>query len=416
MRIAIAGYGVEGRSNYSYWNQPENTLTILDDRSEIDDLPPGVEVRLGSGAFDNLKDFDMVVRTAGLAPRKLSSATKIWSSTNEFFAKCPCPIIGVTGTKGKGTTSSLIASMLRAAGIDVHLVGNIGLPALDVLPKLTVESVVVYELSSFQLWDLERSPHVAVVLMIEPDHLDVHADMAEYVAAKMNIAKHQQPSDVIIYNYQNDYARQIAESTPADTKLIFPYDIGELKNHLKLPGQHNVDNAAAAILAARQFTDDEAAIARGLEDFIGLDHRLKFVRAVDEVKYYDDSIATTPGSAVAALNSFDAPKIIILGGSDKGSDYAEIIAACREADAKVIAIGQTGARIYELCQQMDVEAARVEGGMDEVVKKAHELAAPGDVVILSPASASFDQYRNYVDRGEQFIEAVQSLAVESVAQ
>ena len=441
MRIAIAGYGVEGRSNYTYWNTPENSLTIVDERTELDDLPDGAEFWLGQGAFEKLADFDMVIRSAGVAPRKIATNGKIWSATNEFFAKCPAPIIGVTGTKGKGTTCSLIASILRKAGKTVHLVGNIGTPALDVLPEIHESDIVVYELSSFQLWDLEKSPCIAVVLMIEPDHLDVHEDLGEYVAAKKNIRRYQRGYDSCFYHPTNELSRDIASTelvheptgSPTSIDLAERYavpDDGQAYvkdgffcvqdrkicsiDHLKLPGAHNLENACAAISAISELScwseiSDEM-IARGLADFTGLDHRLKFVREVGGVKYYDDSIATTPGSAIAALRSFDQPKIIILGGSEKGADYAEIIETAKEVRARVIAIGQTGRRMYELCKEKGVAVELLKNvNMRAIVKKARMQANSGDVVILSPASASFDMFKNAKDRGDQFVTAVEEL-------
>ncbi|HWT40521.1 MAG TPA: Mur ligase family protein, partial [Dongiaceae bacterium] len=207
MKIAIAGYGLEGEANYLYWSKDvANELTIVDESTvPSHPLPDGVSTILGEGAFQKLDGFDMVIRTAGLAPYKIATNGKIWSATNEFFAKCPASIIGVTGSKGKGTTSSLIASMLEKAGKKVWLVGNIGLPALDVLEKIQPDDIVVYELSSFQLWDLEKSPHIAVVLFIEQEHLDVHRSMEEYVEAKGQIAYHQTPQDTLIYNAENSY-------------------------------------------------------------------------------------------------------------------------------------------------------------------------------------------------------------------
>ena len=177
-------------------------------------------------------------------------------------------------------------------------------------------------------------------------------------------------------------------------------------------GVHNLENACAAISAARQFTADDEAVAEGLSSFAGLPHRLKFVAERGGVKYYDDSISTTPGSAIAALRSFDAPKVIILGGHDKGADYDSVVAACKEEGAQIIAIGQTGAIIHDLAAEQGVKSYRVEGPMSEVVAKAAEVAPEGSVVLLSPASASFGQYKNYADRGEQFVDAVTELRQE----
>lgn len=413
MKIAIAGFGVEGRANYKYFRHeyPDTEFVIVDEREIAEGVPSGARVVSGIGAFEKLQDYDMVVRTAGLAPRKIKTDGKIWSATNEFFAKCPAPIIGVTGTKGKGTTCSLITSILRAAGKTVHLVGNIGVPALDILPNIQPDDIVVYELSSFQLWDLEKSPHVAVVLMIEPDHLDVHEDFQDYVNAKKYIARHQMVDDIVIFNKNNQYSQEIAVESAAKS-IPYPFEMKqEWVDALQLPGAHNRDNAAAAVLAAQAacpgLTSGE--ITQGLQAFAGLPHRLKFVAEKGGVKYYDDSISTTPGSAIAALRSFDAPKVIILGGHDKGADYAEVVAECRRQDARIIAIGQTGTTIHELAVEQGVESHRVEGLMPEVVAKAVEVAPQGSVVLLSPASASFGQYENYADRGDKFVAAVSSL-------
>ena len=300
MKIAIAGFGIEGKAAFDYWNDGLNELTIIDERSEISDLPPSANAQLGNEAFNNLEEFDMVVRSPSVNPARLKDAKKVWSTTNEFFAKSPARIIGVTGTKGKGTTSSLIASILRAAGKNVHLVGNIGKPALAELPSIKPDDLVVFELSSFQLWDIEKSPHVAVVLGIEQDHLDVHDSMDDYVSAKANIVRYQSENDVAIYKQTNDISCSIGESSRGQ-KVAYPFAIDEFVSSLKIPGPHNVENASAAIAAARVFEVSDQAIHDGLASFHGLPHRLKFVREVNGVKYYDDSIATTPGSAIAAI-------------------------------------------------------------------------------------------------------------------
>lgn len=422
MKVAIAGYGIEGRANYQYYLAQGDDVAIIDERAPIN-APEGAEIMSGSNVFSQLGGFDLVIRSPGIAPHKLPYGEKVWSATNEFFTKCPAPIIGVTGTKGKGTTASLIASILSAAGKAVHLVGNIGAPALEELEKIQATDIVVYELSSFQLWDLKASPHVAVVLMIEPDHLDVHADMAEYIAAKAHITTYQTTTDRVVYNSDNEASTLIAqqsvgqrlpygsERTAHVRGEYFYYQDTELcqTDELQLPGMHNLENACAAITAVWPWVQDPITIAEGLRSFNGLPHRLKFVREVNGVRYFDDSIATTPGSAIAALKSFDEPKIIILGGSDKGADYKEVVQTCKETSARVIAIGTTGQPIQELCIGTGVPSYRIEGVMAEVVTKIDKVAHPGDVVILSPASASFDQYKNYADRGEQFIAAVQAL-------
>lgn len=427
MKIAIAGFGVEGEANYAYWSKdPSNDITIVDQKDVPDQpLPEGVKTLLAPDAFEHLDGFDLVIRTAGLAPYKIKTDGKVWSGTNEFFAKCPAPIIGVTGSKGKGTTCSLVYSILKAGGKKAWLVGNIGEPSLDILAQIQPTDVVVYELSSFQLWDIEKSPHTAVVLGIEPDHLDVHRSMEEYVAAKGNITAFQAPDDLLIYNAGNQYSRQIAESSQA-VKVGYPSEVtthvynnsfynGEQilcsVDALQIQGAHNQQNAMAAIDAAWQYVNDPAAIEAGLKGFKGLPHRLAFVRSVGGVDYYDDSIATTPGSAIAALRAFDRPKVIILGGSKKGSDFSELAAEITHHDAQAILIGDEAPVIAAAFDAVGFKNYEVinNATMPKIVERAHALATEGSVVLLSPSAASFGLFQNYKDRGEQFIAAVNAL-------
>ncbi len=408
MKIAIAGYGMEGRANFDYWNNPENELTVVDERETIEDLPENVSTILGPGAFEKLDDFDLVMRSAGVPPRKIKTNGKAWSATNEFFAKCSAPIIGVTGTKGKGTTCSLITSILRAAGKTVHLVGNIGTPALAELPKIQPSDVVVFEMSSFQLWDLEKSPHIAVVLLIEPDHMNVHESMDDYVAAKAQIVAHQTTDDVVIYNQNNVFACQIAKRSPA-RKIAYPFLITEFVDSLQLPGKHNEENASAAIAAVREFGVDVAAIRKGLAAFRGLPHRLELVRELDGVAYYNDSFSSAPSATIAAIKSFKNPEIVIIGGTDKGADFSELKAAlAAENVKKILLIGEIRHKLAELFIGLNTVMSSA-ATMSEVVAEARGYVEPGDIVILSPACASFDMFKNFYDRGDQFRSVIQSL-------
>lgn len=427
MKVAIAGYGVEGKANCAYWQARGAELTIVDERP-ITDAPTGVAVVTGEGVYDQLDGYDLIVRTAGLNPSKIQTSGQVWSGTNEFFAQCPAPIIGVTGTKGKGTTASLITSILREAGKTVHLVGNIGVAALEVLSSITAEDIVVYELSSFQLWDLGRSPHVAVVLMIEADHFDVHSNMDEYTQAKANIRRYQTADDICFVHPTNPFSATIAQAASAGhvrrygvpddgaayikSNTFFIQDTAITSvDTLRLVGAHNQENACAAISAARVYTEDITAIENGLRLFSGLPHRLKRVAEVDNVTYYNDSIATTPGSARAAIEAFLDPKVIILGGRDKGGEYQELVTRCKETGSTVIAIGENGGAIKTLCEAAGVTVHDMTGRtMPEIVRKAREVAAPGSVVILSPAASSFDMFKNYADRGDQFATAVKGLS------
>ena len=444
MKIALIGFGLEAKSAYDYFKSIDqnNTFEIYDEnpKSKIE-LPDGVKF------FGDFHDFskiqaDLIVRTPAVNPSRLPKSAKITSVTNLFFEKCPAPIIGVTGSKGKGTVSSFIAEILRAAGLKVYLVGNIGLPALNELSEIQKDDAVIYELSSFQLWDAQKSPHIAVLNNLEVDHLDVHDGFEDYVAAKMNIAKNQTENDFFIFNAENPIVLKNVENLKnqlkAELQPFQDYNLAHIQeNHflwgdevlfetniLKIPGEHNQKNACAAMIATFDFLcekgfENEEIFdfwREGLSKFAGLPHRLKFVREFEGVRFYDDSIATTPGSAIAALNSFEKPKILILGGSNKGADLSgliEKIAKMPEQELrKVILMGAESEKLAQKLISSGFERfinLGAKTNMQEVVKTAFENAKSGDVVILSPAHASFDMFKSYIDRGEQFVENVNLL-------
>ena len=427
MKIAIAGYGVEGKSSYEYFSKRGDDITILDDRTEIDDLPEGVRAILGAAAFSQLGDYGMVLRSPSLAPNKLAGAKKIWSATNEFFAQCPAPIIGVTGTKGKGTTSSLTAAILREAGRTVHLVGNIGTPALDELAKIQPSDIVVYEMSSFQLWDIEKSPHVAVILMIEPDHLNVHADFDDYVRAKGNVAAHQQADDVVIYHPTNEQSARAAALSAGKKMRYMTPEAAHVKagmimmneteicptEKVGLKGGYNLENVCAAVSAAWQFTQNVASFARAIEGFKGLEHRLEYVATKQSVEFYNDSFSSAPTATMAAITAFSEPVVLIIGGYDRGIDLTPLAKSIVSTPniAKVVVIGQTRGRIADVFSRLGFDKfdSTDETDMEKIVALALSYAPNGGVVLLSPGCASFDMFKNFYERGRLFKRAVGEL-------
>lgn len=431
MKIAILGYDVEGRASYDYFIAQGHQLTICDQNPEIV-VPSGVPSVLGDSYLDSLDDFAMLVRTAGLPPQKILEknpgvAGKITTHINEFLKVSPTKnIIGVTGTKGKGTTATLITKMLEAAGKTVRLGGNIGLPPLTFLSELRPESWVVLELSSFQLIDIQNSPHIAVCLMVVPEHLNWHADLYEYVEAKKQLFAHQSTNDIAIYFAENETSRQIALTSPGQKIPYYALSGATVENNtitvnghvvcqtdeLKLLGKHNWQNACAAVTAVWQITQDIEAMHSVLTSFSGLPHRLEFVRELEGVKYYNDSFGTTPETAIVAIQAFDKSQIVILGGQGKGIPFDELAKVVAEKDIKqVLAIGETGPEITAALQAQGYKNI-AKGGhtIEEIVQQARQLAAAGDVVLFSTACTSFDMFKNYKERGEEFKTAVQSLS------
>lgn len=428
-RVGIVGYGVEGRVSAQYWRRQGAHVTIFDGNDQLE-VPTGMSAVVGDNYLDNFDGFDVLVHSPGIRPDRLVTSTHqhqiVTSATAEFFRHCPAPIIGVTGTKGKGTTSTLVTKLLEAAGYKVWLGGNIGQPALEFIDDITAQDKVVLELSSFQLMDLPQSPQTAVCLMMVPEHLDWHTDIEEYIAAKGNITRYQTAQDMVIYHGSNDWSRQVAELSighkttymkqpgaytengevmMAGQRICGTKDVG-------LVGAHMLENICAAVTTVWDMVHHDARlIAKVIKDFKGLPMRLEPMERVDGVVYVNDSYSTNQYATMAALTSFEQAPIVILGGFDRGIDLTPMITAVAEyAPRGVVAIGQTATIIRDGLHQRGYDAV-VNGGstMTEIVAAAAKMAQSGDVVILSPGCASFDMFKNFKDRGEQFRRAVAGL-------
>lgn len=439
MNIAILGFAREGQSALEYYSGlGGHDITICDQDNEKT-TPKGVKTSLGDSYLQGLDKYDVLVRTPALHPQDIATAnpdspdilSKITTVTNEFLRVCPTKnVIGVTGTKGKGTTASLIAKMLECAGKTVHLGGNIGIPPLDLLKNnIKPTDWVVLELSNFQLIDLGYSPHIAVCLMVEPEHLDWHVNMDEYLDAKRQLFRHQSKQDLAIYYAANTYSLSIAEVSPGvllpfmnapgaevvdDAKIVIDgTKICDI-TAIKLLGKHNWQNVCAAITAAWQITHDAETLQSAIIDFKGLPHRLELVKKVNDVKFYNDSFASVPAASVAAITAISGPKVMIVGGFDRGLDLNALAKAFMENSAdirRVILFGASAKRLETALQEHGLENYDVLDSKDikQIILHAQKIAQEGDSVVLSPGFPSFDMFKNFEDRGIKFKEAVNEL-------
>lgn len=430
MNVAIIGFDREGWASYEYYLREGVDITICDMKTDIS-VPKGAHGQLGDTYLDNLDRFDVIVRTPGLNADKIieqnpSVADKITSGTNLFFEHCPTKnIIGVTGTKGKGTTSTLIAEILREAGKKVHLGGNIGVPALGLLSEISVDDWVVLELSSYQLSDLRYSPHIAVCLMIANDHLTWHGDFDEYVNAKSNMFAHQNAEDIAIYYGENEQSRSIAGESHGTLLPYFEAPGAEVvdseiqihgtvickTDDVKLIGKHNLQNVCAAITATWQVTQEADIIRKAISDFSGLPHRLERVTTVNDVTYFNDSFASNPDATIAAIHAISGPKVLIIGGYDRKLPLSELIAEVKARQEEgeirsVVFYGASADRLAEEAKKINVLFTVCTQDFRGVISEASKNAKAGDAVLFSPAFASFDMFSNFEDRGEQFKQIV----------
>jgi len=381
-----------------------------------------------------LEDFDLIFRSPGI-PYTLPALAKarrngtLSSLMALFFEYCPAKIIGVTGTKGKGTTATLLYKILKAAHRDVYFAGNVGTPALKILPRLKKDSLVILELSSFQLQDLTVSPPIAVVLDVFPDHQDAHKDIKEYYEAKANVARFQTPHDRVFFLKNNRMsgwaARHGRGKKIAVDEAAFPHSAargGFGPEDLTMPGPHNFKNAVMAATVARAMGVPSRTIIKTIKAFPGNEHRLEFVRQVGGALYYNDSASTNPQTSAAAVNAFPGhPKILIAGGKDKGLDYAPLAKTLRSARvAQVILFGENKAKIKRaigpaLKTSIAHAPIKIVSNLKAAIHAAREAAqllphsSKPPVVLFSPGAASFDMFKSYADRGEQFKALVRKL-------
>lgn len=447
-KIAILGFGIEGKATYDFLKDKGASITVFDELEKKDlekrygykDLSElNAQFILGKGYLKKLNGYDIIIRTPFLRPdqKELKEAVEngalLTSQTQIFLELCPCSTVGVTGTKGKGTTSTLIYEMLKKSGRDAYLGGNIGLPTLSFLGRLKKDSIVVLELSSFQLIDLRKSPNTAVILNVTSEHLDWHRSVEEYRDAKKSIVSYQKTGDFALANAEYEGSLKLSEYSDgkklyfgkADFKkegcfveneaIVLKLSGREDKvldvSKVLLRGRHNLENITAAVLAAYLNGVNLDVIRKVIKSFKGLEHRLELVGNVKGVLYYNDSFSTVPETSIAAIKSFNEPLILIAGGSYKGSDYKELGQVIRKSNVKILVlIGKMAGEIEKsVLSANDGQALKIIKGaktMKEILRYAKKEAAAGDVVLLSPACASFDMFKNYKERGNQFKEGV----------
>jgi UDP-N-acetylmuramoylalanine--D-glutamate ligase len=431
--IGLLGFGIENRALAHFLQSRKIPFSVCDPRQPDAPLANVREWRIGTDYLDGLTDFDLLFRTPGLSclnpclKAARESGIEISSQTRLFLQLCPAPILGITGTKGKGTTTSILHSLLATDAARVFSGGNIGRPPIAFLDKLRSDDRVVLELSSFQLQDLDLSPDIALVLSITEDHLDYHTDRTEYITAKRPICSHQKATDILIVNQDCPTARSFAAHSPAaiwhysaaapvaqgawvDNNKLWARRPSEEATvicpttDIPLRGKHNDANAAAAVAAAMAFGAPTAAFAAAIRSFKGLPHRIEYVANHNGTCYYNDSLATTVDAAVAAINSFDEPLLLIAGGASKGADFGAL-GACIAASSihTVLLTGEEAPRIEAAMRQAGCKTSVLYcRDLAEAVTIARDTTQSGDVVLLSPACASFDQFSNYAERGNLF--------------
>ncbi len=407
-KVLIAGYGVEGQSTHKYLreNFPQLKIGIADKQQVEPQLPADLGVFSGENYLDKLDGFDTIIRSPGISPSQLKNFIgQVTSATNIFFSKVLGKTIGVTGTKGKSTTATLIAQVLKKQYSDVRLVGNIGNPSLLELKNSNRETFFVIELSSQQLEDVNYSPHIAVLLAIYPEHLNAHGNFENYMAAKARLVKFQKPTDYVIFNPDNEVIKTIVQTTRSQ-KIEFVKDIDQEKTHL--PGPGNRENLRAAITVGNLLGIQPEKTQEALAEFKGLPHRLEFVGEENGVKFYNDSLSTIPEALINAMEALGSDvETVIAGGYDRGLDFINLgeYLANKPGFKNLILFPTTGEKIWEavknanpqtIINKFDVES------MEEAVKIAFEKTSPGKICLLSPASPSFGIFKDYADRGNQF--------------
>jgi UDP-N-acetylmuramoylalanine--D-glutamate ligase len=451
-KVAVIGLGVSNLPLIDYLYELKAQVTVFDS-TDIKDLNRtivrkitnyGMGMSFGENYLDELVGFDLIFRSPSCLPtipQLVAEAERgaiITTEVEMVIELCPGKVIGVTGSDGKTTTTTLISEILKAKEYNVFLGGNIGTPLFTKISEMTPDDIVVLELSSFQLMDMKISPDVAVITNITPNHLDKHSDMEEYINAKKNIFKYQDENGLLVLNYDNEITRNLKKEAAgkvmffsSKSKIPNGYIVDDNKikycenglrshildtNKMKLRGVHNFENAAAAIIATKDFVDTKTACDTILK-FKGVEHRLELVlETKDRIKWYNDSVSSSPTRTIAGLNAFNLRNIILIaGGYDKNLDYTPLAKPIVDNCKELILLGATSSKIEKAVKaELKKEGKKMKihkcTDLRETVEVAKEIAVQGDIVLFSPASASFDMFKNFAERGKLFKKYVKEIA------
>ena len=445
-KIAVIGLGVSNLPLIDYLYNLNAQITVFDKRSisEIDDdimnklITRKVEMSLGAGYLKNLKNFDVIYRSPSCRPdipeiqEEVERGAILTSEIELVLKLAPGITIGVTGSDGKTTTTTLIYEILKEKGYNCYLGGNIGIPLFTKISEMKPEDYIVLELSSFQLMNMKISPKIAVITNITPNHLDIHKSYDEYIESKKNIFKYQNQDGILVINHEDEITNKfkneangnviffsknnnITNGFMLDGDFIVNSNTGEKVLNGKdtlLRGKHNYENICTALSATRDLVDTETAV-NAIKKFKGVEHRIEFVREIDGVKWYNDSIGSSPTRTIAGLNSFDENIVLIAGGYDKHLDYTPLAKPIINKVKNLILFGQTAEKINEAVLKESNANNKVNiyraYDLKETIEIAKKIAVSGDIVLFSPASASFDMFKNFMERGKKFKEIVNSL-------
>ena len=418
--VTIIGLGVSNKPLLQKLLDSQVNVTVRDKRKDIDRTGlDDVNFYLGDNYLEGLSG-DIIFRTPGLRPdhpsllKAKAGGSQVTSEVNELLSICPCPVIGITGSDGKTTTTSLISEILKLSGYTVHLGGNIGIPLLTRVDNIDRNDIVVLELSSFQLIDMTCSPSVSVITNITPNHLDWHLNIDEYIEAKSVVLKHQKKKDTAVLNADNIITASMkgngntvyfGKQRILSEKIDGIFDISKIQ----LKGYYQIENCLAAITAVTGLASYET-IKESLYSFKGVPHRNEYVTSINGVSFYNNSIGTTPARTIATLKAHDRKVILIAGGRSKNIPFDDLCNAFPDHVKALILIGEAASDISN-CTKSIVNTPSVTccNNMEDAVYYAYSIARPGDIVLLSPACSSYDVYNNFEERGNHFIRIVESL-------
>lgn len=448
-KIAVIGLGVSNLPLLDYLYEKKAQVSVFDER-KIEEIPQDIITKIntyefkcsfGKKCLENLKGFNIIFRSPSCLPTRKELQEEsdrgaiVTTEVEMLMEMCPCKIIGVTGSDGKTTTTSMINAILKKAGYNTFLGGNIGTPLFTKLPEIKPDDIVVLELSSFQLMNMKVSPDIAVITNITPNHLNIHKDYQEYIDAKKNIFKNQDENGILILNYDNDITRNCAKE--AKGKVIFfsskeKLDNGFIvdeeiikecedkvrkhilnTNEVILRGNHNFQNIATALAATKTLVDTDVAV-QAIKEFKPVEHRIEFIREIDGVKWYNDSASSSPTRTLSGINAFKENIVLIAGGYDKNLDYGPLAKPVLDKVSTLILIGQTAEKIFDAVKnEADKQNRKIDiymcDSLEQTIDIAKKTSKKGDVVLFSPASASFDMFKNFADRGEKFKNLVNNI-------